>query len=129
MVMYNARYYLKTEKTPKGEHSKTYLYASFNFSREIAPIDKSEARVAMDLVSQGKCPEYFPNVDVLDRVHDRGFFAEYYRNIGSNKMIGIRKHLFNLGFSISITADGNVPLEDMLRMEALNNFVLNAKKE
>ena len=44
-------------------------------------------------------------------------------------MIGIRNHLFNLGFSISITADGNVPLEDMLRMEALNNFVLNAKKE
>lgn len=125
--MYKAKYYLKTKKTPKGEHSKTYLYAKFNFRNEIASKDKANAQFAIDLISTGKCPEYFPNVDVLERVYDKGFFVEYFRTIGSTKIIGIRENFLSLKFSIKITAEGKVPLEEMLSLDALNAFVLQKK--
>lgn len=125
--MYKVEYYLRITKTPKGEHSKTYLYAKFNFRNEIVSKDKANAQFVIDLISTGKYSEYFLNVDVLERVYDKGFFTEYFRTIGSTKIIGIRKNFLSLKFSINITAEGKVPLEEMLNLDALNNLVLQKK--
>lgn len=124
--MYTAKYCLKTKKTPEKEYHETHLEAKFKFKNEIAPKDKAVAHSVIDLISKGRYPEYFL-IDVLDEVYNKGFLTKYFRILGTKSIIGIREHIFSLGFNIKVTAEGKVPLERMIDLDGLNNFVLNKK--
>ena len=127
--MYKAVYEVRTNKTPNQENSTTYLEAKFNFGEEIAPKDKELAKEVIGFILKGKHPAYFlPEDGPLENVYGKNIFNNFFRTY-NGKMIKIRKYFFSLGFDLTITARGKVPvpLEKMVDLEGLNNLVLQKK--
>ncbi len=123
--MYTAKYEVKVEKRPSVQPTvTTVLKAEFRFSDE---------------VHQGHCldlernygihelPEYFNIVEKAALRNNPSFRAQTQLYCDAEREIKVKPFVFSFGFKVEVTSKKPLPLEQMLNLEALNQFVLTGE--
>ena len=117
----------------------TVLTATFSFGKEVSPNQKKEIERRCSLftmrkklsknhyeIFQGLLHEFITNtLGYAEESRANPMFGRAY--LGSNELLKVSSVLFCSGFKLKSTAEGYLPLEEMVDLKALNNFVLTGE--
>jgi len=112
-----------SENVKNGNYkSDTVLEAKFLFGDEVAPCDREKVRQRINTSEEGLVGL---NGFLISRAyHSEEDWGER-RYIKGRETLKISPCTFSLGFRLKSEAKGNYPLEDMIDLDALNDFVLH----
>ncbi len=122
--MYTARYKFEIEKMPFSSPTRTaVLNAKFRFGNEVSSEDRQKIRANY---TTSAMVVYFGNVEKvmehgITRPEDKQMYSD------DKRTIEIYPGSMVLGFDIRVTSKGNIPLEQILNLDALNQFVLTGR--
>lgn len=138
MYSYNYQYSSKGGSHPKVDYENiTLLKATFLFGNEIPTNIRRDVKERLKILRKEKIlgvtypREHVPlnrfitsSLDYRESCADLLFSREFFRN---REVIRIRPLLFRLGFKLVSEAIGRLPLEQMIDLDSLNQFVLTGK--
>lgn len=143
-MAYTRTYVATRAIKPDGtESEKTVLEARFRFYNEVAPKDKNEVYNRADAymnrdisrmtAHKGLLGQYLTNIEKLDYdfFSSREHLFKYFFDSKDGKLRLVVKKLLlckQPAFDLKMISSEIVPLEEMLDLDALNNFVLTGKK-
>ena len=122
--MYKAIYRVKTQKTEKEEVSYSVLKAEFRFEEDVAPKDRDKIKERCRYRDTGGALSWY----LLNKEKLFVTRSSFQPLLGKNKQVRIKTCRFNLGFDIIVEARESVPLEKMLNLDALNEYILRGDK-
>lgn len=119
MIVY--RKYTKEEISGK---TKTTLEARFRFKDEVTPDKYGVFRETFN--SKNRVLSYYLNN--FEGFYDPKFKENYIDNhIGKDRILVVKKRPYKLGLDIKVTSSADLKPEEMLNLEALNEFILTGK--
>ena len=119
--MYDYKYLFKEIKKDEMKNVETHLNVKYRFDKEIAQINKKEIkkRINSSLIEYLRKKEGF----LLTKNHyNHLLYFEDHKNF--SRYLRIEKSFLKLGFDISVDSYLKIPLEEMLHLDALDNFIL-----
>ena len=119
--MYNYKYLFKEIKKNGKQNVETFLNVKYRFDKEIPPINKKEIKKRMN----SSLKEYLYKKENLKLT--KNYYSEIFSfedNGDFMRILRIEKPFLRLGLDISVVSYLKVPLEKMLNLDALNNFIL-----
>ncbi len=124
--MYKFKYIMVVKKGFDGTTREfTILEAKFRFKDEFST-STNYYDIKSRTYPKGSLSDYLSEKEKLNQhypSHPGLLFSKDFR-----KHVRITRLLFRLGFNLSASISENVPLEEMLDLDALNEFVLTGKK-
>ena len=137
--MYHVNYRVYIEKTPNTERGYTELNARFRFNREVAPKDVKNVKARISTSPPSKLREMGEVKNIRGYLLKRFCYSEnedkFYKSSGIDIWIKTKVSFaciiagINWGFNLSAIANGNIPLEEIIDLDALNHFILTGKIE
>ncbi len=141
MYSYTCQYLLKSGNSPNAHSlykNETILTAVFSFDKEVPKIQRAEVKKRCSLKETTKklSPGHYSiEESPLDAFMKRTLLyqpnwselligKQYY---GKKEFVTITPFLWGLGFHLKSEASGPMPLEEMISLEAINEFVLTGK--
>ncbi|HLD37964.1 MAG TPA: hypothetical protein VJA20_00820 [Candidatus Nanoarchaeia archaeon] len=119
--MYDYKYLFKEIKKDEMKNVETHLNVKYRFDKEIAQINKKEIkkRINSSLIEYLRKKEGF----LLTKNHyNHLLYFEDHKNF--SRYLRIEKSFLKLGFDISVDSYLKISLEEMLHLDALDNFIL-----
>ena len=119
--MYDYKYLFKEIKKDGMKNVETHLNVKYRFDKEIAQINKKEIkkRINSSLIEYLRKKEGF----LLTKNHyNHLLYFEDHKNF--SRYLRIEKSFLKLGFDISVDSYLKISLEEMLHLDALDNFIL-----
>ena len=122
--MYDYQYLFKEIKKDGRQNVETHLNVKYRFNKEITPIylfNKKDIKKRMNspLIEYLRKKEGF----LLTKNHyNHLLYFEDHKNF--SRYLRIEKSFLKLGFDISVDSYLKISLEEMLHLDALDNFIL-----
>src|SRR3989344_8724479 len=119
--MYNYKYLFKEIKKDEMKDVETHLNVKYRFDKEIAQINKKDIKKRMN----SPLIEYLSkkeNLILIKNHYNHLLYFEDHENF--TKQLRIEKPFLKLGLNIFVASHLKIPLEEMLPLDALNNFIL-----
>ncbi len=122
--MYTAKFQVIVEKMPfSQEKSSSQLNASFRFGHEVSDNDR---KVLGKRYSYDSLTKYFEASEGLKKtigpVENETYYVDNIR-----RELKVFPCSFRLGFDVRVISNEKMPLEKMLDLDALNQFVLTGE--
>ena len=103
--------------------TKTILEAKLRFKEEVAPINRDDVKNRMygkDLLSN-----YLNEVEEIRPDNFPG--STYDRNLDKRRTVIIKKDRWGMGIDIKVSSFKSLKREELLNLDALNNFILTGE--
>jgi hypothetical protein len=103
--------------------TRTILEAKLRFKEEVAPINRDDVKNRMygrDLLSN-----YLNEVEEIRPDNFPG--STYDRNLDKRRTVIIKRDRWDMGIDIKVSSFKSLKREELLNLDALNNFILTGK--
>jgi hypothetical protein len=119
--MYTARYEVRLEKRPFSQQEATSeLNAWFRFGHEVSARDR---KLLEKRYGHNSLAKYFEDSEGLKKtIGPEEDGSKYVDNKGREARVSAC--VCRLGFDVKVTSKEKMPIEDMLNLDALNQFIL-----
>jgi len=122
--MYNYEYSFKEIKKNRKQKIETHLNVKYRFDKEITSTNKKDIKKRMNssLIEYLRKKE---NLILTKNHYDHILYFEDHNNL--MRHLKIEKPFLKRGIDVFVTSHLKTPLEEMLNLDALNNFILTGK--
>ena len=122
--MYNYEYSFKEIKKNRKQKIETHLNVKYRFDKEITSTNKKDIKKRMNssLIEYLRKKE---NLILTKNHYAHILYFEDHNNL--MRHLKIEKPFLKRGIDVFVTSHLKTPLEEMLNLDALNNFILTGK--